>query len=100
MVVFIFHIVVVIEVSGKPRQRILLKKAFLKIGCRGHYDRNNFSLLYGLCEECARNYNQMNLKGLCEAKCFRTKIFMSCVDFLWHTLQLSELLDIVTELSG
>jgi len=65
-------------IGSKPHS----KRSFFDIQCKGVYDKEIFSKLDRVCEDCYNLYREPGLHSLCRSNCFGSPYFKGCLDAL------------------
>merc|ERR1712227_328350 len=55
---------------------------FANLGCKGTYDKTNFSVLNSVCDRCYDLFRDHDIHSLCRSQCFSSSYFTSCVSSL------------------
>ncbi|XP_063596703.1 ion transport peptide-like [Penaeus indicus] len=71
------------ESSGsfiKLRPNTLREFQFLQ--CRGDYDKERYTALSRVCDDCHNLFRQPQVMTECKSNCFRNSLFLTCVNLL------------------
>ena len=74
--------------------------SFRSLDCRGVFDRQTFTELVNVCQDCFSLYRSHELYGLCRSQCFTTKYFNNCLIALQQEEDSERLKDAIVRISG
>ncbi|XP_022658540.1 crustacean hyperglycemic hormone-like [Varroa jacobsoni] len=89
-----------LTISQGAQARLLHKRSFLQMGCKGEFVPSFFARLDRVCEECFQMYRKPFIFDSCRSDCYRNETFLLCTEALMLHKEKDMLESMVNQLYG
>lgn len=86
------------SVPADPNVRKRSGQSYMELSCDGAYDRQLFSRLERVCDDCYNLYKEPQVHGMCRSDCFGSETFRQCLQTLLleeDSQQFTDMIDII-----